>query len=145
MGFHENLLIYKKAMDLAVYFEKIVKNFSRYNKYTVGTELRSLSKEILKLIVKANPMKDKRETLLKIREKIEELKVLIKICKEIKAFRSFKSFEYSIRNTVDIAKQNEGWLKSQDRGSVRQEHSSAQKSLGVYPARKGMRKQTIVS
>ena len=61
MGFHENLLIYKKAMDLAVYFEKIVKNFSRYNKYTVGTELRSLSKEILKLIVKANPMKDKRE------------------------------------------------------------------------------------
>jgi len=114
MSLHENLPIYKKALDLTVYFEKIVKNFSRYHKYTMGTELRNLSREILTLIIKANSMKDKKEALLKIREKIEELKISIKICKEIKAFRSFKSFEYSIRSIVNIAKQNEGWLKSQN-------------------------------
>jgi len=111
---YENLPIYKKALDLVIYFEKIVRNFSRYHKYTVGTELRDSSREILKLIIKANSVKDKKELLLKIREEIEELKVLIKICKEIKAFRSFKSFEYAIRSAVDIAKQNEGWLKSQN-------------------------------
>jgi len=115
---HENLFIYKKAFDLAIYIEKIVRNFSRYHKYTVGTELRDLSKNILKLIVKANSLKDKTEILLKVRENVEELKALIKICKEINAFRSFKSFEYSIRNTVDIAKQNEGWLRSQNQGSL---------------------------
>jgi len=114
---YENLPIYKKALDLVIYFEKIVRNFSRYHKYTVGTELRDLSREILRLIVKANSVKNKSELLLKIREEIEELKVLIKICKEIKAFRSFKYFEYSVRSAVDIAKQNEGWLKSQNRGS----------------------------
>ena len=116
---YENLAIYKQALDLVVYFEKIVRNFSRYHKYTVGTELRNLSKEILKLIVKANSVKDRREMLLKIREKTEELKILIKVCKEIEAFSSFQSFEYAIRSTVDIAKQNEGWLRSQNRGSVR--------------------------
>lgn len=115
---YENLPIYKKAMDLVIYFEKIVKNFSRYHKYTVGTELRNLSREILRLIVKANSVKDKREALLNVREKIEELKISIKICKEIKAFRSFKSFEYSVRSVVNIAKQNEGWLKSQNQGSL---------------------------
>ena len=124
MALHENLAIYKKAMDLAVYFEKIVGNFSRYQKYTVGTDLRNLSKEILMLIVNANASKDKRAELLNVRAKVEELKILINICKEIKAFRSFKSFEYAIRSVVNIAKQNEGWLNSQSRDS-----------LGVNPGR----------
>ena len=118
MALHENLPIYKKALDLAIYFEKIVKNFSRYHKYTVGTELRNVSREVLTLIVKANLARDKKEALLKVREKLEELKISVKICKEIKAFRSFKSFEYSIRSVVNIAKQNEGWLKSQNQGSL---------------------------
>ena len=118
MALHENLPIYKATLDLVIYFEKIVKNFSRYHKYTVGTELRNLSREILTLIIKANQAKDKKEALLKVREKLEELKISIKICKEIKAFRSFKSFENSIRSVVTIAKQNEGWLKSQNRGSL---------------------------
>ncbi len=119
MALYENLSIYKKTLDLAVYFEKAVKNFSRYHKYTVGTELRNSSREILKLIIKANSMRDRRAMLLDVREKIEELKVLIKICKEIKAFRSFRSFEYSIRSVINIAKQNEGWLKSQNQGSLK--------------------------
>jgi len=114
VALHENLPIYKAALDLAIYFEKIVKNFSRYHKYTVGTELRNLSREILTLIIKANSAKEKKEALLKVREKLEELKISIKICKEIKAFRSFKSFEHSVRSVVNIAKQNEGWLKSQN-------------------------------
>jgi len=111
---YENLPVYKKALDLTVYFENIVRNFSRYHKYTVGTELRNLSREILTLIIKANSAKEKKEALLKVREKLEELKISIKICKEIKAFRSFKSFEHSVRSVVNIAKQNEGWLKSQN-------------------------------
>jgi len=118
MALHENLPIYKAALDLVIYFEKIVKNFSRYHKYTVGTELRNLSREILTLIIKANQAKDKKEALLKVRDKLEELKISIKICKEVKAFRSFKSFEYSIRSVVNIARQNEGWLKSQNQGSL---------------------------
>ena len=97
MAFHENLPIYKKTLDLVIYFEKIVRNFSRYHKYTVGTELRDSSRGILKLIVKANSVRDRRELLLKIREEVEELKVLIKICREIGAFRSFKHFELHLK------------------------------------------------
>ncbi len=38
MDRYEHLPIYKKAMDLTIYFEKTVRNFSRYNKYAVGSE-----------------------------------------------------------------------------------------------------------
>jgi len=34
MARYEHLPIYKKAMDLAVYLEKIVRGFSRYHKYS---------------------------------------------------------------------------------------------------------------
>ena len=49
MAQYEHLPIYKKAYDLTLYFEQIVRNFSRYHKYTVGTELRQHSREALRL------------------------------------------------------------------------------------------------
>jgi hypothetical protein len=44
---YEHLPIYKKAMDLTIYVGKIVGNFSRYHKYTLGSELRAKSREIV--------------------------------------------------------------------------------------------------
>ena len=47
----EHLPIYKKAMDLTIYVEKVVRNFSRYHKYTLGSELRAKSREIVGVAV----------------------------------------------------------------------------------------------
>lgn len=112
MAQHEHLPIYKAAFDLIVYFEKIVKNFSRYNKYTHGTALRELSRNVLTLIVRANNSRDKLPVLEEIRIKVEELKAVVRLCKEVQAFPNFKSFETSINAVIGIAKQNEGWMKS---------------------------------
>jgi len=111
---YENLPVYKKALDLTVYFENIVRNFSRYHKYTVGTELRNLSRRILVLIAKANIRRERINTLAEALQSLEELKILIRICKEIKAFQTFKSYEFATRLTIEVAKQCEGWLKSQN-------------------------------
>ncbi len=112
MARYEHLPIYKKAFELAKYFDKIVRNFSRYNKYTYGTELRNLSREILKEIIRANNAVDKMPHLLAIREKLEELKVVIRLCKELKVFPNFNSFQHSLNEVVNISRQNEGWLGS---------------------------------
>ena len=42
MAQYEHLPIYKAAFDLQIYFEGIVKNFSRYHKYTHGAALRGV-------------------------------------------------------------------------------------------------------
>ena len=47
MARYEHLPIYKAALDLAVHFEKLVAGFSRYHKYTLGTELREASRAVL--------------------------------------------------------------------------------------------------
>lgn len=98
---------------MTIYFEKIVRNFSRYNKYTLGSELREKSREIVELIIKANSTTVKRPLLLELRERLEGLKVLIRICKEVKAFNRFNSFVYASDLVIDISRQNEGWIKGQ--------------------------------
>ncbi len=55
-----------------MHFEKVVAGFSRYHKYTLGSELRAKSREVVTLIVKAKAAEDKRPLLVKLREALDE-------------------------------------------------------------------------
>ena len=112
MARYEHLPIYKKAFDLNIYFEKIVRGFSRYHKYTLGTELRDNARQIVELIIRANSTVDRVKILIELREKLEKLKLIIRLCKEVKAFNNFKSFNVAINHVIDISRQNEGWISS---------------------------------
>lgn len=113
MAQSEHLPIYKAAYDLCLYFEQVVRGFDRYHKYALGADLRDGARRVLKLIVRANARADKSGVLLQVREEVEQLKVLLRLGNDVKAFKSFKSFEHAIGLVVDIARQNEGWLRSQ--------------------------------
>lgn len=113
MANYEHLPIYKAALDLCIYFEKIVRNFDRHHKYVIGADLRRLSIKAVMLIIKANDARNKTPMLLKLKNVMEEIKIMVKICREVKAFNSFKSFEVSVRLIDSVIKQCVGWLKSQ--------------------------------
>ena len=106
---YDNLPIYKSALDLCVYVETVVKSFDRYFKYTIGSDLREQSKRILFAIHKANRSYEKRALLEKLVDYCEEFKMLIQLCKELKAFKSFKQFEYISKKSVQMAKQSQAW------------------------------------
>src|SRR5438128_903079 len=112
----EHLPIYKSTYDLCLYLEGVVHNFSRYHKYTLGADLRDGARRALKLVVRANARRDKAPVLLQLREELEELKVVLRLGQDVKAFPNFNSFTHAITQVVEIAKQNEGWLKSQRQG-----------------------------
>ncbi len=112
MAQYEHLPIYRKAYDMTIYIENIVRGFSRYDKYTLGTDLRNLSREIVRLIVRANSEKERLSTIQKLRDTIEELKVTIRVCKEVKALKDFNSFKYLMENAISLSRQSEGWIKS---------------------------------
>lgn len=116
MAHTEHLPIYKTSYDLCLYLEQVVHNFSRYHKYSIGTDLRGGSRRVLRLIIRANARHDKAPVLLRLREELEDLKVLLRLCHDSKAFPNFNSFDHSTALVTDIAKQNEGWLKSQRQG-----------------------------
>ena len=50
----EHLPIYKAAYDFCLYVEQMVRGFSRYHKYALGSDLRDGARRVLKLVVRAN-------------------------------------------------------------------------------------------
>jgi len=124
MAKYEHLPIYKKSMDLAVHIHDCIKNFSRYNKYTIGTDLRNISREIMKLIVRANSAIDKIDVLVELVETCEMMKIMLMFAKETKAFQNFKSFQIAIGLATSLCKQSEGWLQSSRKKSQNYQPSS---------------------
>jgi hypothetical protein len=112
MARYEHLPIYKQAMDVAVHFEKVVAGFSRYHKYTLGTELRNKSREIVSQIIRANAERDKAPKLIELRGQLDELFILIRLAKEVQAFKSFSAYQFTVEQVASICRQNEGWLRS---------------------------------
>ena len=59
MARYEHLPLYKTAMELTVYIETVVRSFSRYHKYTLGTDLRQQSRALVTVIIRANSRGEK--------------------------------------------------------------------------------------
>ena len=114
MARYEHLPIYKAALDMTVHFERLVAGFSRYHKYTLGTELREASRGVLMQVLRANNAKDNSERsaeLLVLRDRIEALLLAMRVAKEVKAFKSFAGYLHAVEQVGSVARQNEGWFK----------------------------------
>ncbi len=111
MARYEHLPIFRDAYDLALHFEKIVLHFGRYHKYTIGAKLRDKSWDILEKIVEANNARERLEHLLQLREKLESIKVLCRLCHDSGGFASTRSYMHVSERITVLAKQNEGWIK----------------------------------
>lgn len=111
MARYEHLPIYQTAMESTVYFETIVRNFSRYNKYTIGSDLRNKSRQVACQIMKVNSLQDKREGLEELVADIEELKLLIRLCNETRAFHNPNSYHRSSELIASLSRQAQAWHK----------------------------------
>jgi len=116
MARYEHLPIFKKAMDMSVYIEETVRNFSRYHKYGIGGELRELSLQIIRLVIRANSTENKAPVLQELVEDCEQFKVMLVLAKEVKAFQNFKSFQHAAGLATSLCRQSEGWLRSSKKG-----------------------------
>lgn len=131
---YEGLPAFRAATDMVAYFETIVRGFSRYHKYTIGTDLRNLSYEVLDLIAEANRRIDRIEKLKIALNKLQKLKSRLQVCFEIKTFRKPNNFPTATKKVISVAKQCEGWLRScQNPGRPLPLRESANtKSLGTH-------------
>jgi len=113
MARYEHLEIYKSAFDLTKSVEEAVMKFPRYHKYTLGSELRDLSYKVIVLIIRVNNVINKKSLLDEMLINLEEMKIILHLLKEFKAFPSFNSFETCVRCLDSVIRQCSGWLKSQ--------------------------------
>ena len=111
-SYYEGLPIYKAAADLAVLLDRVVRGFSRYHKYALGAKLRDVSIELVVLVARCNGREERARWLAVLCGRIEELKILVNLGRELAAFQSFKQFVEVMEQVVGLARQAEGWRRS---------------------------------
>jgi hypothetical protein len=113
---YDNLNVYKTSLDISVYFEKIVFNFDKNHKYSIGLDLKNKARQISLQVIRANTSKTKLNEIEEILILIEELKFLIRLCKEIDGFKNKNSYLYSSKLLTNLENQTNVWkLYSQKR------------------------------
>ena len=111
---YRQLPIWNDAMRLLVAVEKAVRQFTRYHKYTLGTELRRQALGVCRRVARAAQSQDtdqKKQHLERLVWQIEDFKINLQLAKEVEAFTSFAQFQTLVELAVSLGKQSGGWWK----------------------------------
>ena len=96
-------------MLLAIF--RFTKDFSKDYKYTVGESIKKETIELITLIYRANVKRDKNEVLQEARERIEVIRLFIRLMKDMQQI-SIKQFVQINESVENVSKQLSGWQKS---------------------------------
>lgn len=107
---HSQLPIWRDAMRLVVVLEEAVRGFPRYHKYTLGSDLRAQARRVCRLILRAYEAREYRiQELDRLVLAVDELKLLIQVGKETRAFAGFAAFQQAVELAVALGRQSGGW------------------------------------
>jgi hypothetical protein len=104
--------IWADAMRLLVEIEQAVRSFSRYHKYTLGSDLRGQAALVCRRVAHAARFPEQRlASVQALVVAVEDLKISIQLAKEVQAFASFAQFQRIVELAVQVGKQSGGWWK----------------------------------
>ena len=95
MNANNRLPIWRDSSRLLIEIEQAVRQFSRYHKYTIGTDMRRQSMYVIRMLVRALNARDNERLryVNSLRVAVDDLKVTIQLAKEIKALQNFRQFQ----------------------------------------------------
>lgn len=94
MRYLQHLPLWRDANALLLAIEQAVRHFPRYHKYTLGTDLRRQAMGICRLVVRAYHDKPRQaQQVQRLILAIDDLKVLVQLGKEQRAFQRCDEFE----------------------------------------------------
>jgi hypothetical protein len=111
MSLHQELPVYKASYDLLIEIFTFTKEFGKDYKYTVGESLKKETIELLTLIFRANSKTDKQIVLQEARERIEVIRLFVRLMKDMHQI-SVKKFVQVNQKIELVSKQLTGWQKA---------------------------------
>jgi len=112
MALYDELPVYKASYDLLLEIFLFVRNFTKEFKYTIGESLKKETIELITLIYRANSKKEKESTIIEARERIEVIRLFLRLTKDLRQI-SLKKFVHINLKVENVSKQLTGWQKSQ--------------------------------
>jgi len=108
----EGPTIVTKAYDVTSWLLQQVNTFPRAYRFVLGDRIASTALDILEGLVEASHRRDKRAVLDTVNLKLERLRYLIRMSKDLQLL-SLRKYEYVAREMNEVGAMLGGWLKQQ--------------------------------
>ena len=106
--------VVKLAESFCVQMEQAVRRFSRYYKFTVGTELRLAAIRVAEIAHRAwRERASQSEWTKQLVEAIDTLQLRMQIARQLRVFASGAQFDAMMVVVVDLGRQAGGWHRQQ--------------------------------
>jgi hypothetical protein len=106
-----NIPLVTKTYDLILWILPKLGKFPKDQRYLLAERIENLLLDILEFLIEAVYSKDKLYILRKINLKLEKLRFLIRISKDMR-FININSYEFSSRSINEIGKMVGGWIRA---------------------------------
>ena len=99
-----------KTYDLIVWVVPTLEKFPKSQRFLLGDRIQSALLDILENLIRAAYSKNKENALREANFKLETVRYLIRLCKDLK-YLSIRRYEFASRSIDDIGAEIGGWLK----------------------------------
>jgi hypothetical protein len=103
--------IFHKTYELILWFYPAVNKFPKSQRFVLGQRMEGAILDFFDLIIEAKLFKVKIVALQKASIKIDKLRILLRLAKDLKFF-SIKEYEFSSGQIDEIGRMLGGWIKS---------------------------------
>ena len=100
-----------RIYDLLLWIVPVLEKFPRTQRFLLGDRIETHLLQIMELLIKAAYTKNKRDLLISANLKLEILRYLIRLAKDLR-YLSIKKYEFISKALNEIGKEIGGWLKS---------------------------------
>jgi hypothetical protein len=101
-----------KTYDLTLWLLPHIAKFPREHRFTLGDRMEEGVLEILELLIEAGYSRDKRDLLRRANLRLERLRYLIRLAKDLRLL-SVKQYEFAAKAMQVIGAEIGGWAKQQ--------------------------------
>jgi hypothetical protein len=109
----QDLVVFQKIYDFALWADMLVRGFSKAHKYTLGVQIQNEILELMKCVIRGNLRKEKREMIEECFVHYEIVKILIRMANDFRGSgtMTIKQYEKASLQLDEIGKLLGGWGK----------------------------------
>lgn len=103
--------VVEKHYKLILWMLPKMANFPKDQKFLLADRIERILLDILEMLIEANYSKQKREILIKVNLKLDVLRFMMRIAKDMK-YVSLNGYDFFCQSVIEIGKMVGGWLKA---------------------------------
>ncbi len=103
--------VVEKHYKLILWMLPKIANFPKDQRFLLADRIERLLLDILELLIEAVYSKNKREILIKVNLKLDVLRFMMRVAKDMK-YVNIKAYDFFCQSAIEVGRMVGGWLKA---------------------------------